>query len=220
MDETRMSHDNDEYETSDPLTMGGATGNYVIPSPYHTECEWCIISALAVGTLGSSATYVVGSKNPQQPTLNGTSAFGGLLTSGMDNSNALPSYPGALTSTAPFVTYGGDNYMPLPSPAYVYATVTSPAATATLITVQFRRKLDRAIPDKPRTKPQTHSRTGSRRGYRTMMEGFASQYPEEGAPYQHEQVPLAQDTAVGKRGVLPLGPTTITHRGVGKKNGH
>lgn len=215
-----MSHDNDEYETSDPLTMGGATGSYVIPSPYHTECEWCIISALAVGTLASTGTYAVGSKNPAQPTLTGSSAFGGLLTSGMDNNNALQSYPGALTAAAPFVTYGGDNYMPLPSPAYVYCTVTAPAATAVLVTVQFRRKLDRVIPDKPRQKPQTHSHTGSRAGRRSMMAGFAAQYPEEGRPYQHEQIPVSQDTAVGKRGVMPLGPTNITHRGVVKKDGH
>ena len=210
-----MCASGDEYEISDPLTIGGPTGNYAVPSPYHTECEWAIVSALAVGTLASSGTYAVGSKNNGQPTLltTGAQSFGSVATSGQDNNNALQSYVGALTATAPFVTYGGDNYMPLSSPTLVFCAITAPASTIVLVTLQFRRKLDRAIPDKPRQKPHTHSHTGSRRGYRTMMQGFAAQYPEEGIQYQHEQIPVTQDTAVGKRGVFPLGPTTIKHRG-------
>jgi len=211
--------DSDEYEISDPLTIGGATGNYVVPSPYHTECEWAVISALATGTLASAATFAIGSKNPKQPTISSTGgdSFGNVLTSGPDNNNALQSYVGALTSTAPYVTFGGDNYMPLPSPSYVYLTTTTPASSEVLVTIQFRRKLDRAIPDKPRNKPQTHGHVGSRRGYRTFMEGYAAQYPEEGQPYQHEQIPITQDTIEQRRGVAPLGPTTITHRGVNKR---
>jgi hypothetical protein len=210
---------NDEYETSDPLTMGGATGKFVIPSPYHTECEWAMISACAIGTLATTATYAVGSKNSGQPSLSatGTDSFGNVITSSPDNNNALQSYVGALTATAPFVTYGGDTYMPLPSPAFVYLTTTVPASTELLITIQFRRKLDRMIPDKPRAKPHTHSHVGSRRGYRTMMEGFSAQYPEEGVPYQHDVIPVSQDTTMGKRGVSPLQPTNIQHKRVGKK---
>lgn len=208
----------DEYEISDPFTIGGLSGQYAVPTPYHTECEWCIISATAIGTLASSATYAVGSKNPKQPTLSstGVDSFGNIVTSGPDSNNALQSYVGALTATAPCITYGGDNYMPLPSPSFVYLTTTVPASSELLITLQFRRKLDRAIPDKPRAKPHTHSHVGSRRGYRTMMEGFAAQFPEEGVPYQHMPTPVSQDTSVGKRGVSPLQPTAIAHRGVSK----
>lgn len=207
----------DEYETSDPLTFGGASGQYVIPSPWHTECEWCIISALGLGTLGSMATYVVGSKNPKQPTLSTTGAdsFGNLLTSSPDNNNALPSYVGALTAQAPFVTFGGDNYMPLPSPAFVYLTTATPATSEVLVTVQFRRKLDRIIPEKPRQKPHTHSHVTGRAPARRMSAGYASMYPEEGVPYEHHPL-QPQDTAVAKRGVFPLGPTNTSHRGVAK----
>ena len=175
----------DEYETSDPLTMGGATGNYAIPSPYHTECEWRIISAVGIGTLASTATFAVGSKVPKQPSLSSTGAdsFGNQITSGPDNNNALQSFVGAVTATTPFIPYNTD-YMPLPSPAFVYLTTTVPASTELLITIQFRRKLDRVIPEKPRAKPHTHSHVGSRRGYRTMMEGFAAQYTHD-TPYEH-----------------------------------
>jgi hypothetical protein len=208
--------DTDEYEVSDPLTFGGTSGLYAIPSPYNTECEWCIVSACALGTLGSTATYVVGSKNPAQAKLaaNGTDVFGS-TAQGRDNNNALQSYIGALTAQAPFVTYGGDNYMPLPSPSSVYLQTNVPASSEILVTIQFRRKLDRPIPDKPRVKPQTHSHVTGRRDHRTMMEGYAARYPEEGKPYQHQGLP-PQDGSEARRGVSPmtvLGPTSIKHRG-------
>lgn len=204
----------DEYEISDPITFGGATGNYVIPSPYHTECEWAMISATGVGTLGNAATFAVGSKNSKQPSLSatGTDSFGNIITSSPDNNNALQSYIGAVTATAPTITYGGDNYMPLPSPAFVYLTTTVPASSELLITIQFRRKLDRIIPATPRAKPHTHSHVGSRRAYRTMMEGYAAQYPRD-TPYEHQMIPQ-QDTAMtGRTG---LQPTNTRHRGITK----
>lgn len=215
-----MAHDNDEYETSDPITIGGATGQYYAPSPYHTECEWCIISAVGIGSLASSATFAIGSKNPNQPSLSATGAdkFGSAITSGPDSNNGLQSYPGALTATAPMVTYGGDNYMPLPSPAFVYLTTLTPATTEVLVTIQFRRKLDRVIPEKPRQKPHTHTHVVGRGQARRMSAGFDAKYGEEGVPYEHQMLP-EQDTAVAKRGVFPLGPTAVTHRGVGGKNG-
>lgn len=207
----------DEYEFSDPLTIGGATGNYAVPSPYHTECEWCVISATAVGTLGSAATFAVGSKNPLQPSLSSTGgdSFGSQVTSGPDSNNALQSYVGSLTSNAPMIAYGGDNYMPLASPSFVYLHTSTPASTELLVTIQFRRKLDRVIPATPRAKPHTHSHVGSRRGYRTMMEGYAAQYPRD-APYQHEEIPQ-QDTAMtGRTG---LQPTDTKHRRMVSRDG-
>lgn len=316
-----MCDNTDEYEISDPYTIGGASGNYVIPCPYHTEGEWCVVSAMAGGTFGFvaptlaveeapanfnvaavagpttlmtgagqlqsavvtaagttnltfqdaagnviatvvqpgtvgqeiqfnadfatslvannatttpvvvvsvlksgsvatagtaaiPATFAIGSKNPTQPKLSTTGAdsFGGLLTSGPDNNNALQSYVGALVVTAPFITYSGDAFMPLPSPAFVYLQVVAPVSTEVLVTVQFRRKLDRVIPDKPRAKPQTHGHVIGRMNHRSMMAGFAAQYPDESGQYQHQMLP-EQDTEVMKRGILPLGPTTYSHRG-------
>jgi hypothetical protein len=206
----------DEYETSDPLTFGGASGLYAIPSPYNSECEWCIISACALGTLSSAASYVVGSKNPGQAKLaaNGTDVFGS-ISQGRDNNNALQSYVGSLTSQASMVTYGGDNYMPLPSPSLVYLQTNAPANSEVLVTIQFRRLLERILPDKPRVKPQTHSHVKGRRDHRTMMEGYAAQYPQEGQPYQHQGLPL-QDASIARRGVSPttvLSPTNVKHRG-------
>ena len=316
-------HDNDEYETSDPITIGGSSGQYVFPSPWHTECEWAIISALGLGTFGfvapalagvpvevnvpatagnitlftgtgmlnsalvtavgttdlefldgagnviaevpSTATldqsfpinqafntslvavkatttpivtvtytptvssagtaamiasFAIGSKNPKQPSLSavGADSFGNILTSSPDNNNGLQSYVGGLTNQAPFVTFGGDNYMPLPSPAFVYLTTNTPANTEVLVTLQFRRKLDRVIPEKPRQAPHTHTHVMGRGQARRMSAGFDAKYPEEGVPYEHQEL-QPQDTGVARRGVFPLGPTTITHRGVGGKNG-
>ena len=303
----------DQYELSDPYTIGGATGVYSVPSPYHTECEWAIISALGVGTFGfvagvptevsvpasagpttlftgkgtlnsievttagtvaltfqdgagnildtvpaaapvgtlrqpgeafntslvannltttgvvtvtytpvgslaMTATFAVGSKNSGPPKLSATGAdLFGAAAGGADNNNALPNYVGALTQQAPFVTFGGDNFMPLPSPAFVYLQTNTPASTEALVTVVFRRKLLRIIPDRPRQKPHTHTHVQSRRGERTFFGGFEEQYARPGGqPYEHENIPVAQDTANLRRGVFPLGPTGITHRGVGK----
>ena len=44
--------DSDEYEYSDPYTIGGSTGTYQLFSPWNTECEWAVVSALAHGTFG------------------------------------------------------------------------------------------------------------------------------------------------------------------------
>lgn len=204
------------YEMSDPYTVGGATGVYLIPSPYHTECEWVLISGVYVGTMASQGTFVVMSKNPNPPTLSSTGAnvFG---LSGNIDSNPLEAYVGSLTSQASFVTFDTSNWMPLASPTNVYAQVTAAASSGVLITVRFRRSLDRVIPEKPRQKPHTHAQQQpGRREHRRMSAGFAAQYPEEGQAYQHIALP-PQDTAVAKRGGLPLGPTDITHRGVGKR---
>jgi len=205
----------DEYETSDPYTIGGASGGYLVQSPYNTECEWVLISGTYLGTMASQGSFTIMSKNPQPPTLSttGANAFG---AAGNKDSNALQAYVGSLTSQASFITYDSSNWMPLPAPAFVYAQVTSAANSEVLVTVQFRRKLNRYMPAKPRQKAHTHSHVQSRRGYRTMMAGFNSQYPEEGVPYRHEVIPVSQDTAMGKRGVFPLGPTTVTHRGVAR----
>src|SRR6266567_2877102 len=136
--------------------IGGATGSYSVPSPYHTECEWTIISATMLGN-GTVGSYYVGSKNPSQPTLSATGAnlFGQVSTSSPDNNNALGSYVGALTQNTPCIVYAGIPYMPLPSPAFVYLQTSVPASTGLYVTLQFRRKLDRVIPDKPRQRPQT-----------------------------------------------------------------
>jgi hypothetical protein len=308
----------DEYEMSDPYTIGGATGAYAVPSPYHTECEWTIISAVALGsftvstgstpgaptevnvpasvgpttlfsgagilqsilvtatgaanltfqdssgniiaevlstaTVGqpilvneafnvslvanNSATtpvvtvtyapmappenyaiFAMGAKNPSQPNLSrfgvsSVNSFGSIATSSPDSNNALPSFVGALTQSSPFVPYVGVDFMPLPSPSFVYLQTSTPANTIVLVTVQFRRKLDRVIPEKPRGKPSTHSHVKGRRDHRTMMEGFASQYPEEGIAYHHVGPPSPRPTPPPQ-----LQPTNNSHRGVSRYRG-
>lgn len=213
LQQIEASLNSDQYETSDPFTVGGASGNYQISSPWNTECEWAIASALGVGTLASTATFVIGSRNPQLPTLASTYSFGNITTTGRDASNPLEGYVGALTSQAPLITYDAQ-FMPLPSPATIYLVTSTPATTAVFLTVMFRRKLTRYIPEKPRQHPHTHSipsRSQLRRmpAQSTMVAGYEDQYPRPGGPaYHHEPVPVVnQDTAVAKRGVFPLGPT-------------
>jgi hypothetical protein len=215
----------DQYEISDPFTIGGPTGTYQMESPWNTESEWAIISALAVGTLATTATYAIGSKNQQQALLSGASSFGP-ITAGRDNNNALPSFVGALTAQAPFVPYTAE-YMPLGSPTNIYLVTSTPAASTVLITVLFRRKLARYIPDKPRQQPHTHTHPQSRMHQRklaaqsTMVAGYEEQYPVAGGkPYSHadprsvlqqgaaqQQLAPGQDTAVVRKGVFSLGPT-------------
>lgn len=202
----------DQYEISDPFTIGGPSGTYQMVTPWNTECEWAMVSALAVGTLATTATFSIGSKNQQQALLTGANSFGPIATGGRDNNNALPSFVGALTATAPFVTYQSD-YMPLGSPADIYLVTNTPATTAVFITLLCRRKLVRYIPDKPRQQPHTHTRPQSRMHARklaaqsTMVSGFEGQYPEAGGPpYEHAIVPSpGQDTGVARRGIFALG---------------
>jgi hypothetical protein len=209
----------DKYEYSDPYTIGGATGSYFIKSPYNTECDWVIVAAAGVGTLASQASFVAGSKNPNQTTVAATNTFGSMSTSSPDDNNALPSFVGTLTSQASFITYDASNFMPLGMPPIVYLQTTTPASSAVFVTVQFRRLLARYIPDKPRQKPHTHTHVGSRAPSRrlaaqsTMVAGFESQYPEAGGrPYGHQ--PLGpQDTAMVKRGAFPLGPVPTPKKG-------
>lgn len=301
------------YEISDPITLGGASGQYTYRSPWNTECEWAIISAVGLGTFGftapvvtnhdvpqsagpltlfsgsgilisavvttagtsnllftdgagntlgevlssaavgseisfnnaffnfalrannsattpevtvffqengsnaSTASFVIGAKNSKQPTLSATGAdsFGSILTSSPDSNNGLPAYVGALTSNAPFVTYSGDAYMPLPAPADIYLTTNTPAQTEVLVTIQFRRSLDHVIPETPRARPSTHSQPLPRKGSRTFIEGFAARSDLASEPYHHQPL-SAQETGetVGRFG--KLAPTNIKHRGVAK----
>lgn len=301
------------YEISDPITLGGASGQYTYRSPWNTECEWAIISAVGLGTFGASnpafinhdvpqevgpvtlfagsgilfsavvtaagtssltfqdgasniigeipssavvgtqisfnnaifmfalrantlvttpevtvsyqengssaapATFVIGSKNAKQPTLSatGVDSFGSTITSSPDSNNGLPSYVGVLTANTPFMTYSGDTYMPLPAPADIYLSTSTPAQTEVLVTIQFRRSLDHIIPETPRARPSTHSQPLPRKGSRTFVEGFAARSDLASEPYHHQPL-SAQETGetVGRFG--RLGPTNIKHRGVAK----
>ena len=210
LQQIESSLNSDQYEFSDPFTIGGATGMYAVSSPWNTECEWALVSALGIGTLATTATYFIGSRNSGVRVLANNDSFA-LNTQGRDSANYVEGYPGALTSQAPFITYEAQ-WCPLPSPATIYLATSTPATTTLFITVLFRRKLARYIPDKPRQKPHNHATIphGPLRrmpAESTMVAGYESQYPRPGdKPYRHNVVPSeVQDTAVAKRGIFPLG---------------
>jgi len=168
--------DSDEYEISDPLTMGGAAGLYQIRNPYNTECEWSMVSATS-GT--TAASYVVGSKNPIQANL-GFANADVLAPAGYSDNNPLQSYVGSLTTQAPTVTYT-DAYMPLAGNGTVYLRVVSASGEA-LITIRFRRKLEKWIPTiQPLPKPSTHTPLSARNA-RTFMQGFRDDSTRMGHP--------------------------------------
>lgn len=278
--------ESDTYEYSDPFTIGGATGQYQIASPYNTECEWSIVSATAVGTFGfvaptasteesfqeanvpatagnvtlftgagellsavvtaagttnlnftdgagntiatvvqpgtvgqelqfnasfstslvaqkatttpvvtvsvlmagtvgslgtlaSTATYVIGARNSSQPTLSATGADKFSVFGGKDG-NPLQSYVGALTQQAPCITYQSE-FMPLQGNAGLFLMTNTPSSTEILVTVMFRRRLERYIQEIPQLKPHTHVPLSGRMA-RTFMQGFADDSKRMGVP--------------------------------------
>lgn len=164
--------ESDEYEYSDPYTIGGTTGDYQVASPYNTECEWTLVSATS--SLANDASFVIGSKNPKQPqlALNGNDSFGA-VSAGKDG-NALPAYAGHLTTANTIITYPVI-WMPLPAPTNVFMHAAVGAGSEILVTVQFRRKLERYIPDAGRNAPKTIGHPNHRH-YRTAGRAHDDRY--------------------------------------------
>jgi hypothetical protein len=196
--------ESDSYEISDPFTMGGGAGIYQIRNPYNTECEWAIVSATSGTTAGQ---FVVMSKNPTPATLGFAGADSLALQSGGMDNNPLNAYVGALTTQAPFVTYQ-EEFMPLAGNGMVFLRVTAAGSNEVLVTIRFRRKLERYIQEIPAQKPHTHVPLSARNA-RTFMQGFRDDSKRMGVPINpkpDEDTSLIAGGRSGSTGKVGLAP--------------
>lgn len=210
----------DEYESGGLWTVGGVGAPgiiFTLRSPFNTECEWNCLSITT--TSNSNDSFAMSSSNPSILAFaKGLAPAMGALSGGSEANNGFEGILASISFQAPWNM--GDIWLPLGRGAQLYFVSTVANTNNIFYTVAFRRSLVHVIPSPPRQKPQTHTHVQPRRAARTMMEGFAAQqaYPGDN-PYQHQDLP-EQDTAMARRGVMPLGPTSITHRGVGRnRNG-
>lgn len=146
--------------------------------------------------LASPATFVIGARNPSQPTLS-TTGVDKFSPAGFKDGNQLSSYVGALTSQAPFITYAPE-FMPLQGNVGVFLTASAPPSTEVLVTLMLRRKLEFLIPTIEYRRPHTHTPI-SARGARTFMAGFDEALYRRGIPVnpQPEQDPGRFKRAMG-----------------------
>ena len=145
-------------------------------------------AAATLGTNPSSAIFVVGARNPSQPTLSTTGADV-FSKAGNKDGNQLSSYVGALTQQAPFITFSPE-WMPLQGNTGIFLNVATPTTTEVLVTLMLRRKLEFLIPTIEARKPHAHTPLSARNA-RTFMAGFAEGMHRIGMPInpQPEQDP-------------------------------
>jgi len=179
-----------------PLTGGFSTSlvaNKTASTPVVTVSY---LQNATAGTLATPASFVIGARNPSQPTLSATGATT-FSAFGNKDGNQLSSYVGALTQQAPFITYAPE-FMPLQGNTGVFLQVSAPANTAVYVTLQLRRKLEFLIPTVEYRRPHTHTPL-SARGARTFMAGFDEAMYRIGMPInpQPEQDPGRFKRAMG-----------------------
>jgi hypothetical protein len=187
--------ESDEYEAGGIYTIGGPPGQYMLKSPYNTECEYLIVGAYLAATSGNGAV-AISAANPSITQLSLGQSFGA-AAQGSEGSNP---FEGVFLPTSATINslIAVDHWQPLGKGVIIYAQVFT---TASYAIIAMRRKLERYIPEQPRLKPHTHSLPVSRRPMRVLpaespqVAGYHAQYaggPE--GPYQHI-VPDNEDPA-------------------------
>jgi hypothetical protein len=160
----------DQYEYSDPYTIGGPNGLYQLRTPWNTECEWWLVSV--AGNVNQNAIFSIGSKNPNQPTINfGSGPSIGLVSSGTDS--AMNSFIGQLSVNSSMITYDR-LFLPLAGNSLVYFNNQTTAGGVCYATIVFRRSYAIAIPDTEYRsyRPQAHKPTVPRKDARTFVEAL------------------------------------------------
>jgi len=169
------SLNSDKYESGGVYTVGGAIGNYVLRSPYNTECEYMVIGS-ALAAASGNGVVVVSNNNPSLQ-LGLSNSFGQILAGGQE-SNGFEGLVMPVSATIN-TNMAVDYWMPLGRGANIYIYITGASCYAY---IALRRMLDRYIPMAPRAKPATHS------------------FPVSGAPGRvYSGVPAGQESALGVR---------------------
>ncbi len=129
-------HDDDVYEYSEPRTFGAAGGSgavitFLVTSPWHSECDWQLVSLAANGV----GTVALTSDGYQMLLPVGTAT----QDSWAPNSNGGAGVNGwYLNCKAAGVYMGTPSWVPMPATLYgTWATTTVNSITLTLI---FRRR--------------------------------------------------------------------------------
>lgn len=191
--------ESDDYEYGRVLTVGGTTGNYKFRSPWNTECEWACIGATASNPGNFLISYSPGAN---LPATNGTASYG--LNSSGGESNAIDGIFGLLTTSDIYVP--SLVWQPLPSPGDLYAQITASANQSLFVSVAFRRKLARYIPDMP-VPVSPHRPIVLRQNRRTMMAGFEkARYPDYATGYEHPAFSVPEPSQPDFAGSGEIGP--------------
>lgn len=162
--------DPDDYETGGMYTVGGPSGNYLIHSPFNTECEWALYGASAIAGTGLIAL------SPANPSLLPMTVAGptlGLASAGMDN-NAFEGLVLPISTTQLWMP--SLFWQPLGRGAVLNVAITMSATNLAYVSIVFRRQSVKAIPRLPRIKPHTHTPLSARRG-RTFSMGVQESNP-------------------------------------------
>lgn len=190
-----------QYEAGGIFTIGGNAGNYMLKSPFNTECEYKVV---AISSSGSAAPFALTVGNPSQLFMALTATSLGLQSQGTENSNPLEGIAGVVGNGGVITT---QEWIPLGKGVVIYFSINPAANQVIMANIAFRRSLYRLIPETPRLSPATHTHPQSRRELRMLhslsaeMSGFEQQYPTRqgsyGEDYTHEIIPETQDTMSG-----------------------
>jgi hypothetical protein len=146
-----------EYEYAGPFTIGGATGTYIVATPFNTECEYALMGAASSGAGNFTvAPYAA----PGVLAFDGTDNLGPQANG--KEGNALHGFVGNLAASTS-LTYT-PVWLPINGNSMVYAATSVAASKTLVITVMFRRLLVRSIPDMPRKSPVSNHRMQPRYG--------------------------------------------------------
>jgi hypothetical protein len=181
----------EDYEYGPIEAIGGATGQYLLRTPYNTECEWCLYFA---SSSGNGMAIISSSNSMLQTTVSNPTL--GLASGGMDN-NALDGI--VLQLGANFAVQPFEHWQPLGRGASLFVAVTLASGNA-YFNVAFRRLSEKVIPRIANKKPTTHTPLSGHR-QRTFMHNFGETSHMPGAAI--DVVP-EEDTSTSK-GHMPPG---------------
>lgn len=185
--------DKDNYESGGHFSVQGGTGSYLITSPWNTECEWALFDASANTGTGIIA---ISASNPALTNMTTGVATYGLSSGGTEN-NAFEGLVIPVSATQNHIPF--EYWQPLGRGKVINISITMSGGNA-FVTISFRRKSVKYLPQLPSLKPATHTPLS---GYktRTFYGGFDESLPGRmGVPINPKP---EQDTALFKREASP-----------------
>lgn len=185
--------DKDNYEAGGHYSVQGPTGSYLITSPWNTECEWALFDASANAGTGIIA---ISASNPALTNLTAGVATYGLSSGGTEN-NAFEGLVFPISATQNHIPF--EYWQPLGRGKVLNIGVTISGGNA-FVTISFRRKSIKYLPQLPSLKPHTHTPL-SARNRRTFYGGFDESLPGRmGVPINPKP---EQDTALFRKEATP-----------------
>jgi hypothetical protein len=123
------------FEMSDPLSIGGTTGIYILQNPFGTPCEYSIVCLSAFAAANASA--VISTQNNLIQLADNTLFGVGAAQSNQPSTG----FAGVVMMAAPGTsTPGPENWFPLGNSENVSMQLTVTASHSAILTLQFRRR--------------------------------------------------------------------------------